>query len=182
MVTVVNVVGSGQLKRELDLHAISSELSDVVDYDPSVYPGAYFRLDSSDPLVTIYTSGKFIISGGNSEDDILRTRDEFLATFVDNKILTEDTDEWFSFQNFVCSATLSQPLDLSSVAVGIGLEYAEYEPEQFPGLVYRPPNANLVILLFTSGEVILTGCKSTQEAEVAFEDLQSRIDDLFLSG
>ena len=73
MVEVVNVVASGSLGIELDLEAIAGELDSIVDYDPDKYPGAYFRFGDSDPLITLYRTGKYIITGASSKEESARS-------------------------------------------------------------------------------------------------------------
>lgn len=175
MVKVVNVVASGSVNVELDLEAIETEFVDTVDYDPSKYPGAYFRLSHAAPLITLYRTGKYIITGADSEDDALATRARFLELLVGREILEVADDDWFSVQNFVCTDDLGQSLNLNALSVMFGLERTEYEPEQFPGLIFRPPDTPCVVLLFASGKIVLTGCPDIETAETTFEKVQSRI-------
>jgi len=64
------------------------------------------------------------------------------------------------------------------VSIGLGLEAVEYEPEQFPGLIYRPPDFPAVLLVFANGNVVITGAKDMQTAEEAFSHLQNQVEDL----
>lgn len=175
MVKVVNVVASGSVKTEFDLEAVATELVDIVDYDPNKYPGAYFRLGDAVPLITLYRTGKYIITGADSEDDASATRAKFLELLAERGILETPADDWFSVQNFVCTADLGQSLNLNALAIGFGLERTEYEPEQFPGLIFRPSDAPCVALLFSSGKIVLTGCPDVETAERTFENIQSQI-------
>jgi len=179
MVEVVNVVASGSLGVELDLEAIASDLDSIVDYDPDKYPGAYFRFGDSDPLITLYRTGKYIITGASSKEEAHSIREEFLSILSGEKILPSTEDDWFQLQNYVCMSEVGENLNLSALAIGLGLEVTEYEPEQFPGLVYRPTEHECVLLVFGSGKVIITGATSIQAAEEAFNSLQRRIADLF---
>ncbi len=179
MVKVVNVVASGSLGIELDLEAVTQELNRVADYDPEKYPGAYIRFSESSPLITLYRTGKYIITGADSKNEAESTRERFLHVLSDHGILTSADDEWFSLQNYVCTADVGKQLNLSALAIGLGLEVTEYEPEQFPGLVYRPPEHDCVLLVFGSGQVVITGATDIEYAEQAFSDLQARIEDLF---
>ncbi|MDH4215097.1 MAG: TATA-box-binding protein, partial [Candidatus Thorarchaeota archaeon] len=76
-------------------------------------------------------------------------------------------------QNIVASANLGAELNLELAAMR--LENTLYEPEQFPGLIYRMRDPKVVILLFGSGKLVITGAKfepQIQEAaEKAFERL-----------
>lgn len=175
MVKIVNVVASGSLKIELDLEAVATEFVDIVDYDPNKYPGAYFRFSDAAPLITLYRTGKYIITGADSEDDASATRMRFLELLAKRGILETADDDWFSVQNFVCTADIGQSLNLNALSIGFGLEHTEYEPEQFPGLIFRPPDAPCVVLLFSSGKIVLTGCPDIETAKRTFEDIQSQI-------
>jgi len=178
MVEIVNVVASGSLNVEIDLEAVASELDDVVDYNPDKYPGAYFRLSESVPLITLYRTGKYIITGADSESDASAARSKFLTLLTEVGILESPDDKWFSVQNFVCTADLNRTLNLNALAIGLGLENTEYEPEQFPGLIFRPHNAPCVVLLFGSGKVVITGSPDVETAERVFEEVQSQIHNL----
>lgn len=179
MVKVVNVVASGSLGIELDLEAVTQELRRVADYDPEKYPGTYIRLSESSPLITLYRTGKYIITGADSKNEVEATRGRFLHVLCEHGILTSADDEWFSIQNYVCMADAGQQLNLSALAIGLGLEVTEYEPEQFPGLVYRPQDHNCVLLVFGSGQIVVTGAKSVEAAEKAVSSLFDQINKLF---
>lgn len=168
MVEVVNVVASGSLDIELDLETIAQELDDVVNYDPEKYPGAYFRFDDDAPLITLYRTGKYIITGAVSESEARRLRDEFLTLLAHHGIIQSGDDAWFKIQNYVCMGDMGRSLNLSALAIGLGLEVTEYEPEQFPGLIYRPRDYACVLLVFATGKVVITGAQQFDTAEAAF--------------
>ena len=81
-------------------------------------------------------------------------------------------------QNIVASANLGRVLNLNAIAIGLGLENIEYEPEQFPGLVYRMATPKVVMLLFGSGKIVITGGKKPEDAEVAVEKIVIELDGL----
>jgi transcription initiation factor TFIID TATA-box-binding protein len=178
MVKVVNVVASGSLNAELDLEKVATEFVDIVDYNPDKYPGAYFRFSDAAPLITLYRTGKYIITGADSENDASATRAKFLELLAERGILDTADDDWFAVQNFVCTADLGQSINLNALSIGFGLERTEYEPEQFPGLIFRPPDAPCVALLFSSGKIVFTGCPDVETAETTFENIQSQIHSL----
>lgn len=179
MVSVENIVSSGSLGIELDLEVISQELSEIVDYHPEKHAGAYFRLHDSAPLITVYRTGKYIITGVDTEEEAFATRSEFLDLLKDHGVLLEAEDEWYKIQNYVCMKDIGQQLDLSALAIKLGLEISEYEPEQFPGLVYRPRSYDCVMLIFASGKVIVTGTKDIDSADEAITGLLEQINTLF---
>jgi transcription initiation factor TFIID TATA-box-binding protein len=174
----VNVVGSGSLDVEFDLERVAGDIGSIAEYDPSKYPGMYLRLEEEAPLITVYRTGKYIISGADSEDAAHAMRERFLNLLADNGMIPERDDEWFQIQNLVCIAELEESLNLNALAIGLGLESTEYEPEQFPGLIYRPSKANSVVLLFASGRVVITGSPDLDAAENTFAALQDQVRDV----
>lgn len=179
MVTLVNVVGSGDLGVELEIQTLGDDLdSPFTDYDPSNYHGLYVRLEEGGPLVTVYRSGKYIIVGCSNFQELETTNRRFLAQIADLGICDRSPDTGFTVQNVVCTEKLSSAIDLNTLSISLGLETVEYEPEQFPGLVYRPPEIGAVILVFANGKVVITGESDVSTAEDAFAQLQTRIQSL----
>ena len=178
MVEIVNVVGSGSLDAEFDLESVAGDIGSIAEYDPDKYPGMYLRLEEEAPLITVYRTGKYIVTGATSEDAAHAMRDRFLNLLVDNGMIAEPDDERFQVQNLVCTAELGKSLNLNALAIGLGLENTEYEPEQFPGLIYRPSEADSIVLLFASGRVVITGSPDLDAAERAFATLQDEVTDV----
>ena len=175
MIEIVNVVASGSLNTEIDLESFLEEFKDKVEYDPEVYPGAYFRFDESSPLITIYRTGKYIVTGASSEKCLEDTRIRFLTVLADHGVLSTAEDENFAIQNYVCVGELDVELDLPALAIGLGLNFTEYEPEQFAGLVYRPPEFDCVLLIMRSGKVIVVGADEFEIANDAFNNLNETV-------
>jgi transcription initiation factor TFIID TATA-box-binding protein len=178
MVKIVNVVASGSLDAEFDLERVAADIGSIADYDPDKYPGMYLRFGDEDPLITVYRTGKYIVTGADSEEEAQAIRERFLDLLAENGMIPAPEDEWFRIQNFVCTAELDKSLNLNALAIGLGLENTEYEPEQFPGLIYRPTGADSVVLLFASGRVVITGSPNLDEAEETFTALQEEVTDL----
>src|SRR2546422_11610607 len=75
-----------------------------------------------------------------------------------------------TIQNIVASAGLGGYIDLEKATYG--LKKTMYEPEQFPGLIYRMDEPKLVILLFASGKLVCTGAKREIQVGIAVNMLQ----------
>lgn len=178
MVKIVNVVGSGSLNAEFDLERVAADIGSIGEYDPDKYPGMYIRFEEDAPLITVYRTGKYIVTGADSEEEAHTIRERFLNLLADNGMIPTPADEWFRIQNLVCTAELGESLNLNALAIGLGLESTEYEPEQFPGLIYRPSEADSVVLLFASGRVVITGSPNLNAAEQTFASLRDEVTDL----
>ena len=171
----VSTMGSGDLGQELDLDTLISELedSDLVTeanfHGPSMVT---LRLTTGGPAITIYRTGGFQVRGTEDRDDLYKIKDELLSTL--EKIGLETSETTFEQKNAVFLGDLNQDLNLEALALHLGLEYVEYEPEQFPGLIYRPSSTNIVLLVFASGKVIISGITERKAAEENFSRLQDQ--------
>jgi transcription initiation factor TFIID TATA-box-binding protein len=67
-------------------------------------------------------------------------------------------------------------INLNKVVITLNLENIEYEPEQFPGLVYRIDDPKIVALLFSSGKIILTGGKRIEDVKRGLDFLEKRLE------
>jgi transcription initiation factor TFIID TATA-box-binding protein len=106
---------------------------------------------------------------------LYETNEEFQRVLADLAVIEENAQVEFTIQNVVCTAMLDEPISLNALAIGLGLEVTEYEPEQFPGLVYRPEEIGAVLLVFANGKMVITGAKNVDTAESAYEHLQSKV-------
>mmetsp|Transcript_12919 Transcript_12919/g.35821 ORF Transcript_12919/g.35821 Transcript_12919/m.35821 type:complete len:132 (+) Transcript_12919:202-597(+) len=76
----------------------------------------------------------------------------------------------FKIQNIVGSCDVKFPIRLEKLAFAHG-QYCSYEPELFPGLIYRMLNPKIVLLIFVSGKIVLTGAKDKQDIYLAFNQI-----------
>jgi transcription initiation factor TFIID TATA-box-binding protein len=173
-ITVVNVVGSGGVSSEFDLEELSLEIGSEAEYDPENYPGMYLRFEDK-PTITVYRTGKFIIYGADNTDEIYNTRDFLLARLADLGAIESPDDTGFSIQNIVCTGSLETEQNLNAVAIQLGLDRTEYEPEQFPALIYRPERYKCVLLIFDTGKIVITGAKDVEAAQSVLDDLSQKI-------
>lgn len=104
-----------------------------------------------------------------------RVNDQFLSYLTELGI--EFNNSTLEIKNVVAVGDLEREINLEALMIGLGLEQTEYEPEQFPGLIYRPMENHCVLLIFSSGKVVVTGGKTKEEDQTAFEDLKQEVDE-----
>lgn len=179
-VEVVNVIGAGQLHIELELEKLGKDLNvHSAQYDPDRYPGIHIKISEQGPTITLYRNGKYHITGPDSVRQLQQVRDQFLSVLDNLEIQYSAEQDEFSVQNVVCVANHRSSFDLNNLAVELGLERVEYEPEQFPGLVYRMPNSSAVFLVFATGKIVITGVQTIENAQQAYEEFKEIIDSVF---
>lgn len=177
-INIENVVASTGIGQELDLQSVAMDLEGA-DYDPEQFPGLVYRTQNPKSAALIFRSGKIVCTGAKSTEDVHDSLRIVFDKLRDLDINVEEDPE-ITVQNIVTSADLGRNLNLNAIAIGLGLENIEYEPEQFPGLVYRLDEPKVVALLFGSGKLVITGGKQPVDAENAVEVIVTRLEELGL--
>jgi len=177
-ISIENVVASTAIGQELDLQSVAMDL-DGADYDPEQFPGLVYRTQSPKSAALIFRSGKVVCTGANSTEAVHDSLDIVFEKLRALQIPVDDDPE-ITVQNIVSSADLGVDLNLNAIAIGLGLENIEYEPEQFPGLVYRLDEPDVVALLFGSGKLVVTGGTQREDAEKAITVIVDRLEELGL--
>jgi transcription initiation factor TFIID TATA-box-binding protein len=177
---IQNVVASTAIGQELDLQSLAMDLKGV-DFDPDNFPGLVYRTQNPHAAALIFRSGKIVCTGAESVPDVHEAIEVVFEKLSALGIEVRENPD-IEVQNIVTSGDLGEKLNLNAIAIGLGLENTEYEPEQFPGLVYRLDEPGVVVLLFGSGKTVITGGKEPEDAEAATEVLISQLTDLNLLG
>jgi len=172
-VKIENIVASATFAEKLDLDVIATSLEEA-EYEPEQFPGLVYRLKNPKTATLLFRSGKANCTGAKNIEDVRKTID-----IISEKLKKLDIDVYKNIeivvQNMVATADLGGELNLDEVAVAFGLENVEYEPEQFPGLVYRVKEPRVVMLLFGSGKIVCTGGRNTEDVSTAVEDLLEKL-------
>jgi len=177
-IKVENIVASTTFAEKLDLDMIAQSL-DEAEYEPEQFPGLVYRLKDPKTATLLFRSGKANCTGAKNIEDVRKTVD-IIAEKLKKLGVDVYKDLEIVIQNMVAMADLKAELNLNEVAVGLGLENVEYEPEQFPGLVYRIKEPKVAMLLFASGKIVCAGAKSTEDASKAVEKLAEDLSSLGL--
>jgi transcription initiation factor TFIID TATA-box-binding protein len=177
-VKVENIVASTIFAEKLDLDVIATSLEEA-EYEPEQFPGLVYRLGSPKTATLLFRSGKANCTGAKNIEDVRKTVD-IIADKLKKLGVKVYKDLDIVVQNMVATADLGGELNLDEVAVAFGLENVEYEPEQFPGLVYRVKEPKVVMLLFGSGKIVCTGGRNTEDVSTAVQDLSEKLNSMGL--
>ncbi|GAF84543.1 unnamed protein product, partial [marine sediment metagenome] len=151
-IKVENIVASTIFAEKLDLDVIAKSLEEA-EYEPEQFPGLIYRLKDPKTATLLFRSGKANCTGAKNIEDVRKTID-IIAEKLKKIGMDVHKNLEIVVQNMVATADLGGELNLDEVAVAFGLENVEYEPEQFPGLVYRVKEPRVVMLLFGSGKIV----------------------------
>ncbi len=170
-IKVENVVASASLNVEIPLEKVVVALEGI-EYEPEQFPGLVLRLKEPRAATLIFSSGKIVCTGAKSPKDTNAAIAKVVSMIKKAGIKVPDKYR-IQVENIVASAKLDRELNLDAIA--FGLENAEYEPEQFPGLVYRMDEPRVVFLLFGSGKIVCTGARSIADVRRAVEKLDEKL-------
>jgi transcription initiation factor TFIID TATA-box-binding protein len=175
-ISLENVVATATLGQKLDLIAIMKVFRNV-EYRPKKFPGLVFRLKRPKTATLIFSTGKMVCTGAKSEKLANSAIRKVVKELKNNGIIILGKPE-IVIQNIVASANIHGKIDLE-MAADI-MENVMYEPEQFPGLIYRMAEPKVVILIFASGKLVCTGGKSAEMVDRAVVKLYGILEDFDL--
>jgi len=170
-IRVVNIVVSASLNHDIPLEKMAATLSNT-EYNPEQFPGLVIRIKEPKTSALIFSSGKIVSTGARTLDDVRQSIRKIMKSLEKINIKIKDEPE-IHVQNIVASGSVGMDLNLNFLAMK--LDNTEYEPEQFPGLVYKMPQAKATFLLFSNGKVVCTGTKSEEQLHKVLDQLQATL-------
>ncbi|KTW31704.1 TATA-box-binding protein [Pneumocystis jirovecii RU7] len=163
--TLQNIVATVNLDCRLDLKTIALHARNA-EYNPKRFAAVIMRIREPKTTALIFASGKMVVTGAKSEDDSKLASRKYARIIQKLGFNAKFTD--FKIQNIVGSCDVRFPIRLEGLAYSHGT-FSSYEPELFPGLIYRMVKPKIVLLIFVSGKIVLTGAKVREEIYQAFE-------------
>lgn len=172
---IENVVGTVvvEITEKVDLNLIARKLPDV-EYNPERFPGLVMRIEKPRATILIFSTGKMVVTGLRKASESGKVVQKVIKNIkkagidVKNPVIT--------IQNIVASGDLHTNIDLNMAA--IVMEYAMYEPEVFPGLIYRMQDPKTVFLIFSTGRIVCTGAKEKSIVREAVLKLNKEVREL----
>ncbi len=170
-IKVENVVASAALNVEVPLEKVVANLEGI-EYEPEQFPGLVLRLKQPKAAALIFSSGKIVCTGAKSPSEANEAISK-VAAMIRKAGIKVPRKYKVKVENIVASAKLDMELKLDDIA--FKLENAEYEPEQFPGLVYRLNDPKVAFLLFGSGKIVCTGGRTVADVKRAVEIINNKL-------
>jgi len=162
-----------EITEKIDLNQIARRHAEV-EYNPERFPGLVMRIEKPRATILIFSTGKMVVTGLRKATEAPRVVEKVVKNIkkagikVSNPVIT--------IQNIVASGDLHTNIDLNMAA--IVMEYAMYEPEVFPGLIYRMQDPKTVFLIFSTGRIVCTGAKKKEIVREAVKKLNREVREL----
>jgi transcription initiation factor TFIID TATA-box-binding protein len=158
---IQNIVATASLGKPVPLTKLA-RTNPNTEYNPDTFPGLVLRIKQPKSAVLVFSSGNLVCTGTKSVAQVREVINEVIKQLkkVNVKVTTQPK---ITVQNIVASGEINLKLNLNFLA--LEMENTEYEPEQFPGLVYKLIEPNATFLLFSNGKLVCTGTKNRKELD-----------------
>ena len=168
---VQNIVATASLGKPVSLTKLARSQSNT-EYNPEQFPGLVLRIQKPKSAVLVFSSGNLVCTGTKSVAQVKEVIKAVIKQIakIGVKVTTKPK---ITVQNIVASGSINLNLNLNLLA--LQLENTEYEPEQFPGLVYKLVDPTATFLLFSNGKLVCTGTKNKKQLEDSMVQLNKNI-------
>lgn len=180
---IENVVATVSIELEnpdekIDLNQIARKYTDC-EYNPERFPGLVMRVEDPKATILIFSTGKMVVTGLRKASEAGTVVNNVISKMKKAKVSIKSEPE-ITIQNIVASGDLHTSIDLNEAA--IIMENAMYEPEVFPGLIYRMQEPKTVFLIFSTGRIVCTGGKTKEIVGEAIEKLVEQVKNYGVTG
>ncbi len=166
-ISIVNIVISSSLEKKVPLEKMAATLSNT-EYNPEQFPGLVLKIKDPKTSALIFSSGNIVCTGAKSMGDVEKSIQQIIK-YLKRINVNVTIKPKITIQNIVGSGNINMDLNLNLLA--IRLPNTDYEPEQFPGLVYKLKGTRATFLLFTNGKIVCTGTKTEEEMKESVSKL-----------
>ena len=168
---IQNIVATTSLEKPIPLTKLA-RTNPNTEYNPETFPGLVLRVKEPKSAVLVFSSGNLVCTGTKSVSQVKRVIQEVIKQL--RKINVNVTIKpKITVQNIVASGSINLKLNLNFLA--LEMENTEYEPEQFPGLVYKLIEQKANCLLFRNGKIVCTGKKNKKQLEYSMTQLMKNV-------
>ncbi|MEK6873148.1 MAG: TATA-box-binding protein [Nanoarchaeota archaeon] len=164
---IQNIVATTSLGKTVPLTKLAKTIPNT-EYNPEQFPGLVLRIKNPKSAVLVFSSGNLVCTGTKSVAQVKKVIEQVIKTLRKINVRVTERPK-ITVQNIVASGSINMKLNLNYLS--LVLKNIEYEPEQFPGLVYKLEDPTATFLLFSNGKLVCTGTKNNQQLEDSMNQL-----------
>ena len=172
---IENIVSTANLCCNLNLREIALQAKNA-EYNPKRFSAVIMKMREPKTTALIFSSGRMVCLGAKNEELSKKACRKFakIIKSLNYNIFFKE----FRIENIVGSVDVKFQISLMKLYIHLikktsskGRKLVAYEPEQFPGLIYRMIEPNIVLLIFVSGKIVLTGGKNRDDIYQGFKNI-----------
>mmetsp|Transcript_18478 Transcript_18478/g.38748 ORF Transcript_18478/g.38748 Transcript_18478/m.38748 type:complete len:302 (-) Transcript_18478:135-1040(-) len=160
LIRIQNMSSTADLGVRLDLKQIALRCRNT-EFNPRRFAAVIMRLREPRATALLFSSGRMVVTGTKSSHNSSLATKKF-AYILERVGFQPQSYIDFKVQNIVGTVDVGFPIRLEGV-VYAHPTFSSYEPELFPGLIYRLVQPRVVLLIFVSGKVVITGAKKEED-------------------
>jgi transcription initiation factor TFIID TATA-box-binding protein len=168
---VQNIVATTSLGKDVPLTKLARTQANT-EYNPETFPGLVLRIKKPKSAVLVFSSGNLVCTGTKSISQVKEVIRQVIKQLRKINVRVTEIPR-INVQNIVASGSINLNLNLNLLS--LELENTEYEPEQFPGLVYKLAEPTATFLLFSNGKLVCTGTKNKPQLDEAMRQLNKNV-------
>jgi len=172
-IIIENIVATTQIADELDIQHLVNEIENS-KYDPDEFPGLILHYSEPNTISFLFSSGKVVCTGAknikDAENAIYKTINN-----IQNSVVSTVKEPKIEILNIVSSSDIGRKLNLKSIVDNILLDNVEYNPEKFPGLIYKMDDIGMMSILFESGKIVFTGAKKLEDVTLSISIIEDKL-------
>ena len=168
---IQNIVATASLGTRVPLVKLVRSQANT-EYNPEQFPGLVLRIKNPKSAVLVFSSGNLVCTGTKSTTQVKQVILQVIKQLRKIGVKVVGVPK-IAVQNIVASGSINLTLNLNELA--LKLENTEYEPEQFPGLVYKLDDPTATFLLFSNGKLVCTGTKNKQQLDESMKQLNKNV-------
>lgn len=166
-IVIQNMVGTISVGCTLDLNLINARVR-YSEFNPGKFHGLIMKIMQPRSTCLVFQTGKLLVVGCKHENDCRLASRKFAKIIM--KLGFNVKYQGFKIHNMVCTCDIRFPVKLESLH-HLHSQFASYEPELFPGLIYRMVKPRVVLLIFVNGRIVITGAKCREELHEAYDNI-----------
>jgi len=174
--TIENIIAYAQIADAFDISRIAEKIPEF-KYNRDEFSGLTLKLDAPKAAILLIPNGKVVCTGAKTMEDVENSIKTVYVKLKSAGIKIKPKTN-VETHNIIVSTDLNKELHLSSISKSLLLENVNYEPEQFPGLIYKMDEIGVTLLIFSSGKIVCTGAKSLEDASKAIEMMKEKLSSL----
>ena len=155
----------------MNLYHLSQKARNA-EYNPKRFSGVVMRITNPRTTALIFSNGKIIVLGAKRVDEAKIAAKKFAK--IIKKCGYQVRFSNFNVQNIVATTDIHFKLKLGKVC-DMYPDLVKYEPESFPGVVYKMPEPKVTLLIFSSGKIVFTGAKDIDSINLAFRNIANML-------
>ena len=168
---IQNIVATTSLEEIVSLTKLARTQPNT-EYNPDTFPGLVLRIKKPKSAVLVFSSGNLVCTGTKSVAQVRDVVQQVIKQLKKVNVYVKVKPK-ITVQNIVASGAINLKLNLNTLA--LELENTEYEPEQFPGMVYKLEDPTATFLLFSNGKLVCTGTKNKAQLDESIVQLNRNV-------